>query len=124
MPGYAVRLNANVCEKWPRRADTTYDGTADTVSVPHPKLKITPPGQWRLRPATAPRTLAIGLLERIAQFLGELPTQALDPPTLFFIWSIWRVESRLSTLDPRNEKTASSLDPPPEGREVKRAESA
>jgi hypothetical protein len=31
------------------------------------------------------------------------------------------LEGRESTLDPRNEKTASSLDPPTEGREVKRA---
>ena len=31
------------------------------------------------------------------------------------------LEDRESTLDPRNEKTASSLDPPTEGREVKRA---
>ena len=30
------------------------------------------------------------------------------------------LEGRESTLDPRNEKTASSLDPPTEGREVKR----
>ena len=32
------------------------------------------------------------------------------------------LEGRESTLDPRNRKTASSLDPPPEGREVQRAD--
>ena len=34
MPGHVVRLNANVCDtKWPRRADTTYDGTVGVVQT-------------------------------------------------------------------------------------------
>ena len=68
----------------------------------------------QLRPATAPRTLAIGLFTRITQFLAPDPSSRPSDPFL-------HLEGRESTLDPRNEKTASSLDPPPEGREVKRA---
>ena len=59
-------------------------------------------------PRHAPQTLAIGLLARITQFLGELPTQALDPPTLFFIW---RVVSRLSTLEIKKQPRVSTLRP-------------
>jgi len=39
---------------------------------------------------------------------AELPTQALDPPTLFFIW---RVESRLSTLEMKKQPRVSTLRP-------------
>jgi len=67
----------------------------------------------QLRPATAPQTLdwPFGADHTISKRTPDPSSRPSDP--------FLHLEGRESTLDPRNEKTASSLDPPTEGREVK-----